>query len=332
MSPRSFAALVNVVRLWCVSVVLHLEETMRSLAKWMLPLGLASMTLLGTADTASAQVRVGGNVTVQLTTPRVAPPTVRVERVGPPRRGYVWVSGNWDWRNNRYVWVRGHYERSRAGMRFRTPNWVERDGAWVRVDGTWDTAPQYPDQAPPDPREERIRQRRGFIYVKGHWDWQDGQWNWIAGRYEREKAGSRWNDGRWEQRDDRWQWSDGGWEDGAAGAAWTFDSRGMSMMGEKIVEGHGGTEQAQIDFSQKQGRISKLTVVVLDSDLEMLEMKVVYVSGKSETISDKQYFREDTRTRVVKLDPNDILRAVQFKYSNLPGGGHARVQMWGNVK
>ncbi len=294
------------------------------------------MTLLGTAATASAQVRIGGDVTVTLKTPNQAPPAPRAERVGAPRRGYVWVAGTWDWRNGRYVWVRGHYERAQRGKRWRNHNWEQRDGAWVRVDGRWDDAPQYPDAPPPDPREERIRPRRGYVYIKGRWDWQDGQWNWVAGRYERERAGSSWNDGRWEQRDNRWQWSDGGWRDGSAGPGdrkpWTFDSRGWTMLGEKVVEGRGRTDSDQIDFSQKQGKVNNLTIVVLDSDLEMHDMKIVYVSGKSTTPTDRHYFREDTRTRVIRLDPNEILRAVQFKYSNLPGGGRARVQVWGDVK
>lgn len=305
---------------------------MRSLSRWLLPLGIASVTLLGTAATASAQVRVGGNVTVTMTGPRLAPPPPRAERVGSPRRGYVWVAGTWDWRNNRYVWVRGHYERSRAGKRWRQHNWEERDGAWVRVDGSWDDAPQYPDQPPPDLRAERIRPRRGFVYIKGRWDWQDGQWNWVAGRYEREKAGSRWNDGRWEQRDNRWQWSDGGWQDGSTGTGgqnWSFDSRGWTMLGEKTVDGR--VDADQVDFSQKQGKVKRLSVVVLDSDLEMVELKIVYVSGNSETPTDRFFFKEGSRTRVIRLNKDEVLRAVQFKYRNIPGGGKAKVQVWGDV-
>jgi hypothetical protein len=259
---------------------------------------------------------------------------MRVERVGAPRRGYVWVAGYWDWRNGRYQWTRGHYERSKAGKRWRQPQWEEREGAWVRVNGDWDTAPQYPDQAPPEPREERVRQRRGYVYIRGRWDWQDGQWNWTAGRYEREKAGAQWNDGRWEQRDNRWQYTDGRWDDGSSnggGQKWAFDSRGWTLLGEKTVEGRNRDDSAQVDFSQKQGKVNNLTLVVLDSDLEMIDLTVQYVSGKQTHPTDKQYFREGSRTRMIRLEPNEILRVVLFKYRNVPGGAKARVQVWGDV-
>jgi hypothetical protein len=44
----------------------------------------------------------------------------------------------------------------------------------------------------------------------------------------------------------------------------------------------------------------------------------------------KVFFRENTRTRAIDL-PGDrrVISWVEFKYRNLPGGGKARVQVWG---
>ncbi len=304
---------------------------MRStLIRWILPMALATTTIAGSFETASAQPADRRRAPPS-PAPNAAPPAPRAERDGAPRRGFVWVSGAWDWRNGQWVWVAGHYERSRAGKRFRSLRWDQRDGAWVRVEGSWEDAPASPDRAPPDPRDERPRMRRGFIWVKGHWDWQDGNWQWTAGHFERERAGARWREGRWDQRDGRWQWNEGGWQEGETTRSdWRFDSRGWTMLGEKTVDGR--TDSDQVDFSQKQGKVSKITIVVLDSDLEMIDLKVLYVSGKDLHPTDKHYFREDSRTRVINLDPNEILRAVIFKYRNLPGGGRARVQVWGNLK
>ena len=39
-----------------------------------------------------------------------------VERVPPPRRGYVWVPGHWAWRRGRYVWVRGGWVAAAARL------------------------------------------------------------------------------------------------------------------------------------------------------------------------------------------------------------------------
>jgi hypothetical protein len=305
---------------------------MRSLSRWILPLGLATASVLGAATDALAQTEVRDRRPAPPADgpPREAPPAPRTERQMAPRRGYVWVPGAWDWRAGKWLWMSGHFERERHGQRWRERRWEQQNGAWVRVGGDWEDAPQYPVAAPPEPRDERPPPRRGQIWVKGHWDWSNGQWQWTAGHYERERAGSRWNDGRWEQRDGRWQYAEGRWGDGAGGSAWKFDSRGWTMLGEKTVDGR--VDSDQVDFSQKQGKVSKLSIVVLDSDLEMIDLRVVFVSGNDLHPTDQHYFREDSRTRVINLPAGEILRAVQFKYRNLPGGGRARVQVWGNVR
>ncbi len=90
----------------------------------------------------------------------------------------------------------------------------------------------------------------------------------------------------------------------------------------------GRVDTDQVDFSQKWGTVSKLMIQVVDSDLEMIDLRIVYVSGNDFRPSGRHYFREGSRTRGIDLPGNEILRAVQFKYRNLPGGGRARVQVW----
>jgi hypothetical protein len=68
---------------------------------------------------------------------REAPPPVRSERTPPPRRGYLWVPGHWDWKNHRHVWVRGAWLRDRPGYVYNRPVWEERDGRWQMVRGNW---------------------------------------------------------------------------------------------------------------------------------------------------------------------------------------------------
>ena len=68
----------------------------------------------------------------------IAPPTPRHEVIPAHRAGHVWVPGYWDYRGNRYVWVRGHFERERRGMYYHPVRWYERDGRWVREGGRWD--------------------------------------------------------------------------------------------------------------------------------------------------------------------------------------------------
>ena len=140
--------------------------------------------------------------------PYEAPPAARYERHD-HRRGYVWVNGNWDWRDGRYVWVGGRYEPERRGHRWREPRWEVRDGAYIRVDGGWVAV--GPVAAPPVLRVERWDPRPGFVFIRGHWEWRDGEWAWMPGHYERERAGYIYREPRWEQRDGAWVSIEGTW-------------------------------------------------------------------------------------------------------------------------
>src|SRR5262249_27575836 len=94
-----------------------------------------------------------------------------------------------------------HWERERAGKRWREGRWEQRGDQWVFSDGNWIEVDVRPSQAPPPPREEKWEPRRGFLYVKGRWDWRNGNWEWVPGRWERERAGKRAGGARGEWRD-----------------------------------------------------------------------------------------------------------------------------------
>ncbi len=302
------------------------------LTRWLLPLGLVTATAIESVPSAHAQVSVRVKAGVRVGGPPTsAPPALRAERRPARQRGRVWVAGYWDWQNGRWTWFRGKYERVRTGKRWREPRWEQQGDTYVRAGGDWDTAPEYPDAPPPEPRAERSRNRRGYVYVAGYWDWQNGSWDWIPGKYERQRKGSRWESTRWDQRDGRWQRQDGGWRDGDGGnAPWRFDASGWSLLGEQTVDGR--VDTGHIGFSQNRGKVSKLTIVVIDSDLEMLDLGITFVSGKTYNPKIRQFFREGTRTRVINLPNAEILRAVDFKFANLPGGGRAKVQVYADVK
>ena len=97
----------------------------------------------------------------------IAPPAPRYEVVPAPRAGYVWAPGYWDWRGNRHVWIRGHWERERHGYYWHPNRWIERDGHWVLEKGRWD--------------RERFADNRGG---RGDRD-RDG----VPNRYDRDKDG-----------------------------------------------------------------------------------------------------------------------------------------------
>ena len=112
----------------------------------------------------------------------IGPPPLRVERTPPPRRGYVWVPGYWDWRGQRHVWVGGTWVRERPGYYYDRPHWVSQNGRWVLQRGGWARGDRDRDGIPN--RYDRDRDNDG-----------------VSNRRDRDRDG----DGvpnRWDQRPD----------------------------------------------------------------------------------------------------------------------------------
>jgi hypothetical protein len=105
-----------------------------------------------------------------------------------------------------------------------------------------------------------------------------------------------------------------------------WKARGWISLGEHTVDAR--VDLDTYDYSQKMGKISRIMIVVLDSDLELLECKLISVMGDIDTPPVDRFFREGSRTRPIELPRGKILRKVELRYKNLPGGGRARVQVW----
>ena len=108
-----------------------------------------------------------------------------------------------------------------------------------------------------------------------------------------------------------------------------WDERGWTMLGERIVDGHRKADRDTIEVGRGEGKFSRLTVVVLDADMEMIEM-VVHFRHDDFRPAIAQFFRNNTRTKVIDLpgDHDRTIQSIDFKYRNVPGEGHARVQVW----
>lgn len=68
----------------------------------------------------------------------VAPPAPRVIAEPPPRDGYVWVPGYWNWNGNRYVWAGQRWIAARPGYHWVPANWVQVSGGWQFAKGHWE--------------------------------------------------------------------------------------------------------------------------------------------------------------------------------------------------
>lgn len=106
--------------------------------------------------------------------PTAAPPPPRAEKVD-ARPGFVWIPGEWDWRDDNWEWVPGHFERERAGKRWNPSRWEQRDGKWARLEGGWlDNDAPTPPPAPAESRRPGKREWKlerpmvsGYFPIKG---------------------------------------------------------------------------------------------------------------------------------------------------------------------
>lgn len=68
----------------------------------------------------------------------LAPPPPHVEVIpAAPFVGALWISGYWNWSNNRHIWVPGHYVRPVTGHRFVPHRWEPGRSGWSLIGGFW---------------------------------------------------------------------------------------------------------------------------------------------------------------------------------------------------
>ena len=68
----------------------------------------------------------------------IGPPVMRVETAPPPpRAGYLWAPGYWNWAGNRHVWVAGRYIAPHHGFVWVPDHWVQHGPRYRFVPGHW---------------------------------------------------------------------------------------------------------------------------------------------------------------------------------------------------
>ncbi len=95
---------------------------------------MLGLLLAAAVSAAHAGPDIHWGVTISSGTP---PPPVRYEPMPPPRVGYVWVEGYWNWNGGAHVWVPGHWVRARSGYDYAQPRWQEGPNGWELHRGGW---------------------------------------------------------------------------------------------------------------------------------------------------------------------------------------------------
>ena len=100
-------------------------------------------------------------------------------------------------------------------------------------------------------------------------------------------------------------------------------------LGERSVEGK--LDKDTILVGREDGIFDSIRVKVEGSALEMFDIKLTFGNGETFEPKTKLVFGKDSWTRVIDLPGEKrIIRKVELKYGNLPGGGKARVEFWGH--
>ncbi len=107
-----------------------------------------------------------------------------------------------------------------------------------------------------------------------------------------------------------------------------FNSTGWESLGTLAVKGK--RDRDSLKVGRKDGRFTKLTIVVHDSDLEMYDIVIKFANGEKMSPSTRLVFKEGSRTAVIDLPGEKrYIKKIEFLYGNLPGGGAAKVEVFG---
>src|SRR5271156_4791306 len=66
------------------------------------------------------------------------PPPNRVEHAPPPRDGYAWAAGHWEWNRHSYVWISGTWIVERRAAHWVADRWEPVGAQWHYVPGHWE--------------------------------------------------------------------------------------------------------------------------------------------------------------------------------------------------
>lgn len=77
--------------------------------------------------------RAGGEILID-----APPPPDRVEHAPPPRDGYVWGAGHWEWNGRSYVWVSGTWVPERRSAHWVAARWEQAGTQWHYIAGHWE--------------------------------------------------------------------------------------------------------------------------------------------------------------------------------------------------
>ena len=100
-----------------------------------------------------------------------------------------------------------------------------------------------------------------------------------------------------------------------------------NKLGERWVDGTHDRDVIPVGAHDRAYR--RIMIVVEHSALEMNDVVVHFGDGSSFSPPTRHVFAANTRSHVIDLPgARRTIRAVEFRYGNLPGGGRAQAELW----
>jgi len=98
-------------------------------------------------------------------------------------------------------------------------------------------------------------------------------------------------------------------------------------LGERWVDGV--RDRDVIVVGAREGRYRRAMIVVEHSALEMFDVVFTFGDGTRFEPATRHVFSANTRSHVIDLPGSErVIRTVEFRYGNLPGGGRAQAELW----
>lgn len=106
------------------------------------------------------------------------------------------------------------------------------------------------------------------------------------------------------------------------------DNSGWEKLGERVVQGR--AEKDTIVVTGREGTFTRIKIVAEHSSLELWDLEVTFGDGDTFSPNTRLVFAKNHGSRVIDLPGGQrVIRKVEFRYGNLPGGGRAQLELWG---
>jgi hypothetical protein len=103
---------------------------------------------------------------------------------------------------------------------------------------------------------------------------------------------------------------------------------GWRMLGDAWVTGQ--FERQIIHVGKVEGRVARLTLVVMQGNLEVGDVVIQFGNGQRWSPGLRHDYGDGSRSRAIDLPGNvRFIRGVELARGSVSAGGRARVEIWG---